>query len=131
MSEGYGDEGGRTASLSVMTPLSPRLAAIVEALPLQPGMRVLEVGGAPGAAARAVVQRLGGNGYVLVIDRSPKGAAQVERLAGAEIATGLLGVRCVAAEDFELEPGERPYDLAFGIRVGALTGATRARASRR
>ncbi|MDR5701848.1 hypothetical protein [Agromyces aerolatus] len=34
--------------------LSARLAAIVEALPLRPGMRVLEIGGAPGAAARAV-----------------------------------------------------------------------------
>jgi cyclopropane fatty-acyl-phospholipid synthase-like methyltransferase len=90
-------------------------------LPLRPGMRILEIGGAPGTAARAVVERVG-DGHVLVIDRSATGVAQVERLAAAEIAAGRLSVRCVAAEDFELEPGEPPYDLAFAVRVGALDG---------
>ncbi|HEU0223439.1 MAG TPA: SAM-dependent methyltransferase, partial [Paracoccaceae bacterium] len=33
---------------------------------------------------------------------------------------GRLSLRCVAAEDFVLEPGEAPFDLAF--RVGALDG---------
>ena len=84
-------------------------------------MRVLEIGGAPGAAARAVAQRIG-DGHVLVIDRSPKGVAQVKRLAASEIAAGRMSVRCVAAEDFELAPGEAAYDLAFAIRVGALDG---------
>jgi SAM-dependent methyltransferase len=102
--------------------LSPRLAAIVDALPLRPGLRVLEIGGAPGAAARAVAERIGAGGHVLVIDRSPRGVALIERSAAAEIAAGHLSVRCVAAEDFELEPGERPYDLAFAVRVGALDG---------
>jgi SAM-dependent methyltransferase len=106
----------------VRAPLSPRLAAIVDALPLRPGLRVLEIGGAPGAAARVVAERVGPEGHVLVIDRSPRGVALTERLAAAEIAMGRLSVRCVAAEDFELEPGERPYDLAFAVRVGALDG---------
>jgi cyclopropane fatty-acyl-phospholipid synthase-like methyltransferase len=101
--------------------LSPRLAAVVEALPLEPGMRVLEIGGAPGPAARAVAQRID-PGLVLVIDRSAKGVALVERTAAQEIAEGRLAVRRVAAEDFELEPGEQPYDLAFACRVGALDG---------
>ena len=101
--------------------LSPRLAEIVEALPLRPGMRVLEIGGAPGTAARAVVQRIG-DGHLLAIDRSAKGVAQIERLAATEIAAGRMRVRCVAAEDLELEPGEAAYDLAFAIRVGALDG---------
>ena len=48
--------------------LSPRLAAIVNALPLRPGMRVLEIGCGSGAAARAVVRRVEG-GIVLAIDR--------------------------------------------------------------
>ena len=99
--------------------LSPRLAEIVEALPLEPGMRVLEIGGAPGAAARVVAERVG---HVLVVDRSATGIAQVERLAAAEIAAGRLSVRCAAAEDFELAPGEAPFDLAFAVRVGALDG---------
>ena len=101
--------------------LSARLAAIVEALPLRPGMRVLEIGGAPGAAARAVAERLG-DGHILVIDRSAKGIAQIERTAAAEIAAGRLSVRHVAAEAFELGAGEEPFDLAFAIRVGALDG---------
>ncbi|HEY6683225.1 MAG TPA: hypothetical protein VI030_09635 [Propionibacteriaceae bacterium] len=55
-------------------------------------------------------------------DRSPNGVAQVERLAAAEIAAGRMSVRRVAAEEFELAPGEAAYDLAFAIRVGALDG---------
>lgn len=101
--------------------LSERLAEVVDALPLRPGMRVLEIGGAPGAAARAVARRLG-NGHILVIDRSPRGVALIERHAAAEIAAGLLSVRQVAAEDLRLLPGEAPFDLAFAIRVGALDG---------
>ena len=104
-----------------MTELSPRLAAIVEALPLREGIRVLEIGGAPGSAARAVASRIG-DGFILVIDRSAKGVALTERNARAEIEAGRLGVRCVAAEDFALLPGEAPYDLAFAVRVGALDG---------
>jgi protein-L-isoaspartate O-methyltransferase len=104
-----------------MTTLSPRLAAIVDALPLEPGLRVLEVGGAPGAAAKAVAQRIG-DGHILVIDRSPKGVALTQRNAAAEIEAGLLSVRQVAAEDFEILASEAPFDLAFAIRVGALDG---------
>jgi cyclopropane fatty-acyl-phospholipid synthase-like methyltransferase len=104
-----------------MTRLSPRLAEIVDALPLRPGMRVLEIGGAPGAAARVVAQRIG-DGHILVIDRSARGVAQVERNAAAEIASGVLSVRHAAAEEFELQPGEPPFDLAFAVRVGAFDG---------
>ncbi|MFC4002822.1 SAM-dependent methyltransferase [Prauserella oleivorans] len=104
-----------------MTGLSPRLAAIVDALPLRPGLRVLEIGGAPGAAAREVARRIG-DGHVLVIDRSAKGVALTERTAAAEIEAGVLSVRRAAVEDFALEPGEEPYDLAFAVRVGALDG---------
>ena len=105
-----------------MTTLSPRLATIVEALPLGPGMRVLEIGGAPGTAAKAVCARIAPGGHILVIDRSAKGVALIEQNAAAEIASELLSVRLVAAEDFTLAPGEPPFDLAFAIRVGALDG---------
>lgn len=104
-----------------MSTLSPRLAEIVDALPLQPGMRVLEIGGAPGAAARAVAQRLG-SGHILVIDRSEKGVALIRRGAADEMDAGRLSTRCVAVEDFELLPDEAPFDLAFAVRVGALDG---------
>ncbi|MEU6646680.1 methyltransferase domain-containing protein [Saccharomonospora sp. NPDC046836] len=104
-----------------MSALSPRLAAIVDALPLWPGLRVLEIGGAPGSAARAIAQRIG-DGHILVIDRSAKGIDQIQRNAADEIVAGRLSVRQVAAEELELLPGEEPFDLAFAVRVGALDG---------
>ncbi|QBI18825.1 methyltransferase domain-containing protein [Egibacter rhizosphaerae] len=103
-----------------MSPLSPRLEAIVDALPLRAGMRVLEIGGGPGAAAKAVARRIG-DGHILMIDRSAKSIALAERNA-AEIDAGLMSVRCVAVEDFELLGNEEPYDLAFAVRVGTLDG---------
>ena len=38
------------------------------------------------------------------------------------MASGRLRFRQVAAEYFELAKGERPYDIAFAVRVGALDG---------
>lgn len=104
-----------------MSGLSARLAAVVEALPLRPGLRVLEIGGAPGAAAREVARRLG-HGHVLVVDRSAEGVAAIRRTAATEIAAGVLSVRCTSIEEFTLLPGEEPFDLAFAVRVGALDG---------
>jgi SAM-dependent methyltransferase len=101
--------------------LSPRLAEIVDALPLRPGLRVLEIGCGPGAAARAVANRIP-NGHVLGIDRSAKAIAQAIAGSQGEIASGRLRFRYVAAEGFKLEKGERPYDIAFAVRVGALDG---------
>ena len=101
--------------------ISPRLAACVDALPLRPGMRVLEIGCGAGVAARAVLRRIGA-GRVLAIDRSAKAIAQATRSSAAEMASGRLVFRCVAIEDFVLEESERPFDLAFAVRVGALDG---------
>ena len=101
--------------------LSPRLAAIVDALPLRPGMRVLEIGCGPGAAAREVARRIG-DGHVLAIDRSEKAVEQARAGSPEEIAAGRLSVRRTAVEDLELQAGEAPYDIAFAVRVGALDG---------
>jgi cyclopropane fatty-acyl-phospholipid synthase-like methyltransferase len=104
-----------------MTALSPRLRAIVDALPLQPDSRVLEIGCGPGAAARAVAARLA-TGHILAIDRSATAVAQARSGAADEIASGRMTVRRVAAEDFVLQPDEEPYDIVFAVRVGALDG---------
>lgn len=101
--------------------LSPRLAAIVDAIPLYPGIRVLEIGCGPGAAAREIASRVG-SGFVLAIDRSEKAIRQAVKSAAGEIADGHLQYRRVAVEDFVLLPGEQPYDIAFAVRVGALDG---------
>jgi cyclopropane fatty-acyl-phospholipid synthase-like methyltransferase len=101
--------------------LSPRLAAIVEALPFKPHSRVLEVGCGPGAAARAVAARLV-TGHILAIDRSASAVAQANAAAAEQIASGRMSVRRVAVEDFVLEADEEPYDIVFAVRVGALDG---------
>ena len=113
---------GKTVQANLMAgDLSPRLAAIVEALPLRPGLRVLEIGCGPGAAARAVVQRIA-DGHVLGIDRSSRAIALARAGSRVELASGHLSFREAAVETFTLEEDERPYDLAFAVRVGALDG---------
>jgi len=101
--------------------LSARLEAIVNALPLQPHSRVLELGCGPAAAARAVAARLT-TGHILAIDRSAAAIARAESLAAEEIRSGRMSLRRVAAEDFVLHPDEEPYDIVFAVRVGALDG---------
>lgn len=101
--------------------LSPRLAELVAALPLAPGMRVLEIGCGPGAAARAVLARIG-HGELLAIDRSARAIAQAREACAPELGEGRLRLRCVAGEDFLREPDEAPFDLAYAFRVGALDG---------
>lgn len=78
-----------------MSALSPRLEEIVNALPLSPGMRVLEIGGGPGAAAKAVAARLG-DGHILMIDRSAKSIALAQKNAAEEISAGVLSLQCCA-----------------------------------
>lgn len=101
--------------------LSARLAAIVDALPLRNGMRVLEIGCGPGAAAREVARRIG-DGHVLGIDRSAKAVAQAEAGSAALIAAGVLSFRTARVEAFALGADEPRFDLAFAARVGALDG---------
>jgi SAM-dependent methyltransferase len=113
--------------------LSPRLIEIVDTLPLSPGIRVLDIGCGPGAAAREIARRIG-RGYVLGIDRSAKAIALAKAASRTEIASGVLSYRHEAIEDFELERGEQPFDIAFAVRVGALDGRhqnAEARAKRR
>ena len=101
--------------------LSSRLLAIVNALPLRDGIRVLEIGCGPGAAAREIARRIGGR-HILGIDRSAKAIAQAHATSADEVASGRLSFRQASIESFELTPGEAPFDIAFAVRVGALDG---------
>ena len=102
--------------------LSDRLRRVVDALPLESGMRVLEIGGAPGAAAREVAARVGPLGHVLVLDRSETGIRRTRANCREEIDSGRLSTMCASVEEFELEPGTPLFDVAFACRVGALDG---------
>lgn len=110
-----------TGELIAMSQLSSRLQQILDALTLQPGMRVLEVGCGPGALARAIAARVA-PGRVLGIDRSARAIAQAIAASAEAIAAGRLAFRQVAAEDFVLAPGEAPFDLIVAVRVGAFDG---------
>ncbi|WP_350279002.1 methyltransferase domain-containing protein [Kribbella sp. HUAS MG21] len=102
--------------------LSGRLSGVVDALPLRDGLRVLEVGCGPGAAAREVAWRVGTGGFVLGVDRSAKAVQLAITGSGELLAAGIIGFRQAAVEEFTLADGEAPYDLAFAVRVGALDG---------
>lgn len=106
----------------MVSELSARLQGVVDALPLRPGLRVLEIGGAPGAAARVVARKVGASGHVLVVDRSAAGIAATQRACKEEIKNGTLSTLCAPAEDFVLPIDVPQFDLAFGCRVGALDG---------
>lgn len=101
--------------------ISDRLLAIVDGLPLRPGMRVLEIGCGPGAMAREMARRIG-DGKVVAIDRSARAIELARSGSAPEMAAGALEFRQSAAEDFTLEPGEAPFDIAVAVRVGALDG---------
>lgn len=102
--------------------LSDRLLRVVDALPLRPGLRVLEIGGAPGAAAREVASRVGPRGHVLVVDRSRAGIERTRQNCAEYVTSGVLSMLCAPVENFTLEPGTEPFDIAFACRVGALDG---------
>ena len=103
------------------TKISSRIRDFVRALPLKPGMRVLEIGCGSGVAAREVTRRIP-DGFVLAIDRSERAISLAKKGSSAEIDAGILEFRIIAAERLELRPGEDKFDLAFAMRVGAFDG---------
>jgi cyclopropane fatty-acyl-phospholipid synthase-like methyltransferase len=107
--------------MEMKSKLSKRLADIVNALPLKDGIRILEIGCGPGAMAREISGRIA-NGHVLAIDRSAKAIQQAMMGSKAEIEAGRLSFRQAAIEEFDLQPGEKLFDIAIAVRVGALDG---------
>lgn len=99
--------------------LSARLQAVLDALPLVPGMRVLEVGAGPGALAREIAERVGDDGVVVACDRSASAVRQMHERCADAIARGRMRVVRSAIEDLALD---ETFDLVVACRVGALDG---------
>ena len=87
--------------------MSDRLKQVVDALDVQPGQRILEIGCGHGVAATYVIER---GAHLTAIDRSAKmiEAAQRRNPSGEFIQTTL--------EDADL--GDRRFDTIFACRVG-------------
>lgn len=100
---------------------SPRILAAIDALPLQDGMRVLEIGCGSGVAAREIARRHP-RAYVLGIDRSASAIRTACAAAKDLTRQGRLAFLRASAESFKLDEGEALFDLAFALRVGAFDG---------
>jgi ubiquinone/menaquinone biosynthesis C-methylase UbiE len=103
--------------------VSERLRRIVEGLGLAPGDRVLEIGCGHGVAATYVCERIGPDGRLVAVDRSPAMVAAAARRNAAFAAMAEF----VTAELEALDLGARRFDVVLAVRVG-LFGRDPARA---
>ena len=104
-----------------MSKISARLSGFIDSLPLKDGLRILEIGCGSGAAAREIIFRTTGT-RVLGIDRSLKAIEQAAKSCSEEIKQGRMLFVHSGIENFELPKGEKRFDFAFAVRVGALDG---------
>jgi ubiquinone/menaquinone biosynthesis C-methylase UbiE len=95
--------------------VSERLRAIVEALDVGPGDRVLEIGCGHGVAATLVCERLDGV-HLTAIDRSAKMIAAAARRNTVHVDAGRAEFLVARLEDVDL--GDRRFDKVFAARVG-------------
>jgi ubiquinone/menaquinone biosynthesis C-methylase UbiE len=95
--------------------MSDRLRAVVAALDLGPGDRVLEIGCGHGVGATYVCERLN-SGRLTAIDRSPKMIDAARRRNASYVDAGVAEFLVASLEDADL--GERRFDVIFAVRVG-------------
>jgi ubiquinone/menaquinone biosynthesis C-methylase UbiE len=95
--------------------VSDRLRAVVEALDVQPGDRILEVGCGHGVAASFVCERLDG-GHLVAVDRSPKMIEAATRRNIEHVRAGRAEFLVAQLESLHL--GDRRFDKILAVRVG-------------
>ena len=89
----------------------------VETLTVNPGDRLLEIGGGPGVAASLVCDRLD-RGSLLLIDRSATAIERTRRRNPEHVASGRLALQTVDVAD--LDPRTGPFDKAYAINVNVF-----------
>ena len=96
---------------------SQRLLRVVEALGVQPGDRVLEIGCGHGVAVSLVCDRLT-TGRVVAVDRSAKMVAAATERNRPWIDAGRAQIRAGSFE--ELDFGRERFDRIFAVHVIAV-----------
>jgi cyclopropane fatty-acyl-phospholipid synthase-like methyltransferase len=94
-----------------------RIRWAVETLDVEPGDRLLEIGGGPGIAASLVCERLDG-GSLLLIDRSATAIERTRRRNPEHVASGRLALETVDVADFD--PGIARFDKVFAVNVNVF-----------
>lgn len=89
----------------------------VETLAVEPGDRLLEIGGGPGVAASLVCERLDG-GSLLLIDRSATAIERTRRRNPEHVASRRLALETVDVADFD--PGKARFDKVFAVNVNVF-----------
>ena len=94
-----------------------RIRWAVETLAVEPGDRLLEIGGGPGVAASLVCERLEG-GSLRLIDRSATAIERTRRRNEDHVAAGRLALETVDLASFD--PGKARFDKVFAINVNVF-----------
>jgi cyclopropane fatty-acyl-phospholipid synthase-like methyltransferase len=94
-----------------------RIRWAVETLAVEPGDRLLEIGGGPGVAASLICEQLE-RGRLLLIDRSATAIERTRRRNPAHVASGQLALETVDLANFE--PGEARFDKVFAVNVNVF-----------
>jgi ubiquinone/menaquinone biosynthesis C-methylase UbiE len=82
----------------------------MDALRLEGGERVLEIGAGPGFVSLALADRVGPGGIVYAVDRAAPALAHLERLQKER---GISNIRRIVADAATLEPGRICADCAL------------------
>jgi cyclopropane fatty-acyl-phospholipid synthase-like methyltransferase len=94
-----------------------RIRWAVETLAVEPGDRLLEIGGGPGFAASLVCERLD-RGSLLLIDRSETAIERTRRRNAEHVASGRLALETVDVADFD--PGKVRFDNVFAVNINVF-----------
>jgi len=94
-----------------------RIRWAVETLAVEPGDRLLEIGGGPGVAAYLVCEQLD-RGSLLLIDRSAAAIERTRRRNPEHVAAGRLVLETIDVADFD--PGKARFNKVFAVNVNVF-----------